>query len=138
VRVILDPNVLIAAVLSPKGSQAKVLRAWLEGRFELIASPLLIAELERALQYPKLQERIPESAADRLVAWIERQAAFLPDPPESPPARSEDPGDDYLLALAARSRAVLVSGDRHLLALASAIPIMTPRVLLNFLARPFR
>jgi uncharacterized protein len=136
VRVILDPSVLIAAVLSPKGSPAKALRAWLEGRFELIASPLLLAELRLALQYPKLQERIPEGAAGRLVAWIERQATVLSDPSEPSASRSKDPGDDYLVALAERGRAVLVSGDRHLLALASALPVMTPRELLNFLARP--
>ncbi len=134
-RAILDPNVLISAVLSPRGAPARVLRAWLAGRFDLIASPLLLAELERALSYRKLRERIPEAQATRLVAWIGREAMIFPDPEEPPPAPSEDPGDDYLVTLAEQSRAVLVSGDRHLLALAGELPVLTARQFLNTLAR---
>jgi predicted nucleic acid-binding protein len=52
---ILDANVLIAALLSPRGSPARLLRAWMNGAFELIVSPGLLAELERALAYPKLR-----------------------------------------------------------------------------------
>ena len=40
--------------------------------------------------------------------------------------RSIDPDDDYLLILAADQRAALVSGDRHLLALAGQLPVQTP------------
>lgn len=39
------------------------------------------------------------------------------DPDGEPPLRSADPGDDYLLALAAAQRAVLMSGDVDLLSL---------------------
>jgi putative PIN family toxin of toxin-antitoxin system len=135
VRAILDPNVLISAVLSPGGTPAQLLRAWLEGRFDVIASPLLLAELERALSYPKLRERIPEAQANRLVAWIGREAMAVPDPEEPPTARSEDRGDDYLVALAEHTRAVLVSGDRHLLALGTDLPVLTPRQFLTALKR---
>jgi predicted nucleic acid-binding protein len=47
---------------------------------------------------------------------------------------SADPGDDYLLALAEAERAVLVSGDRHLHALAGQLPILAPRAFLDQLA----
>ena len=40
--------------------------------------------------------------------------------------RSDDPGDDYLVALAAAERAILVSGDVHLTSLASLMPVRTP------------
>jgi len=49
VRAVLDPNVIISALLSPFGTPARILRAWREGAFELVASALLIAALERAL-----------------------------------------------------------------------------------------
>ncbi len=45
--------------------------------------------------------------------------------------RSEDPGDGYLLALAARERAPLVTGDAHLLALADRVPVFSPREFLD-------
>lgn len=126
-RAILDPNVIISALLSRDGTPAKVLRAWLEGRFELIVSPLLLKELERALAYPKLAERINPEEAAALIDWLRREAILVDEPAGPPTSRSEDPGDDYLLALAETERAALVSGDRHLLALTSELPVLTPR-----------
>jgi uncharacterized protein len=133
VRAVLDPNVVISGLLSQAGSPAGVLRAWREGRFETILSPLLLAELERALTYPKLRKRIPPSDADAAVRWLRAGATVVDDPTEQPPVHSEDPGDDYLIALAAHQRAALVSGDRHLLALATRIPVYSPRDFLDVL-----
>jgi uncharacterized protein len=127
VRAILDPNVIISALLSRRGKPAKVLQAWLDGRFDLVVSPLLLEELERALAYPKLAERIKIDEATALVDWLRREAILVDDPAEPPASRSEDPGDDYLLALAETERAVLVSGDRHLLALTEELPVLTVR-----------
>ena len=59
-----------------------------------------------------------------------------PDPDtdaEEPAARSADPGDDDLLALAESRQAVLVSGDRHLLDLAGDFPVQTARTFLDAL-----
>jgi uncharacterized protein len=127
VRAILDPNVIISALLSRDGAPAKVLRAWLEGRFDLIVSPLLLEELERALAYPKLVARISGGESAALIDWLRREAILVDDPAEPPASRSEDPGDDYLLALAEGEKAVLVSGDRHLLALTGELPVLTVR-----------
>ena len=130
-RAILDPNVIISALLSRDGTPAQLLRAWLEGRFELVVSPMLLEELERALAYPKLRERIRPDEAEALVAWLRREANVRDDPTEPPGSHSADPGDDYLLALAERERAALVSGDRHLLALSEELPVLTPREFLT-------
>ena len=46
--------------------------------------------------------------------------------------RSRDQGDDYLIALASSERALLVSGDEHLLELAEDIPVLSSA---GFLAR---
>ncbi len=126
-RAVLDPNVLISALLTRDGTPAKVLRAWLEGRFDLIVSPLLLEELERALAYPKLAERIPAPESAALVDWLGREAVLVDDPSDPPSSHSVDPGDDYLLALAENEGAALVSGDRHLLALSAAVPVLTVR-----------
>jgi len=54
VQAVLDPNVIISALLSPNGSPARVVQAWLDGGYELVVSPLLLGELDRALDHPKL------------------------------------------------------------------------------------
>jgi putative PIN family toxin of toxin-antitoxin system len=125
-RAVLDVNVLISALLSPAGASARLLRAWQEGRFELFVSPGLLAELGRALAYRKLRQLIPESDAEAFVAWLSRSAVLVRDPGGPPPIRSVDPGDDHLLSLAADLRAVLVSGDAHLLALAGEFLVQAP------------
>jgi len=127
VRAVLDPNVIISGLLSRDGSPARVLLAWQEGRVEVLASPRLLEELERALGYPKLRARISRPDAQAALQWLSQGATIVGVPDEEPPVRSEDPGDDYLIALAAAERAVLVSGDKHLLALADRIPVYSPR-----------
>jgi len=133
VRAVLDPNILIAALLSPTGAPGQLVGRWLAGEFELVVSEALLAELERALAYPKLRRRVSAEEAAELVALLREGAILAPDP-VNPPCRSSDPGDDYLLALAESERAVLISGDHHLLALASEFPIHTARALLDQLA----
>jgi uncharacterized protein len=126
VRAVLDANVLISAALSARGTPARLLLAWQAGAFELVVSPLLLAELRRALGYPKLARLVPPADADAFAAWLSRAAELVADPLGPPPVRSEDPADDYLITLAAAERAVLVSGDRHLTLLARQIPVRTP------------
>lgn len=109
-----------------------MLSAWLEGRFEIIASPGLIDELKRALAYPKLRKRIPEPDAAALVRLIEGGSVMREDP-DNPPPISKDPGDDYLIALAAGSEAVLISGDRDLLELAPDLPVFSAKKFLEWL-----
>lgn len=125
-RAVLEVNVLISAVLSPRGSPARLLLAWQTGAFDLIVSPALLAELTRALAYPKLARLIPTADAEAFVGWIARSAVLAADPAAAPPIRAADPNDDYLLALATTERAVLVSGDAHLTVLADRLPIRTP------------
>jgi putative PIN family toxin of toxin-antitoxin system len=135
VQAVLDPNVLISALLSPGGRAADVLRAWQRGEFDLIVSALLIEELERALAYQKLHRRIPAEDALAFVQWIAGSATLVGDPDEDWPVHSTDSGDDYLIALAASCQAILVSGDRHLLDLSEEIPVESPSQFLDRLAQ---
>lgn len=135
-RAVLDANVLISAALSPRGAPARLLLAWQAGAFDLVVSPLLLAELRRALAYPKLERLVPAADADALVAWLGRAAELAAHPPGPPTVRSADPFDDYLVSLAAAGRALLVSGDHHLTALAGRIPVRTPAEFLAELGEP--
>jgi putative PIN family toxin of toxin-antitoxin system len=130
VRAVLDANVLISAILSPRGTPARLLHAWQAGEFDLVISPWLLAELRRALAYPKLERLVPAADADAFVAWIRRSGVLAVDPEGEPPVHAVGPNDDYLLALAAAERGVLVSGDAHLTVLADRFPVRTPAAFL--------
>ena len=133
-RAVLDVTVLISALLSPAGSPARLLAAWRAGDFELIVSPLLLAELRRALAYPKLRKRVTQAEAQVYVEWLSRAAELAIDPDTPAPVRSPDPGDDYLVSLAASQNAILVSGDAHLLGLGQALPVRDPATFLSEVA----
>ena len=124
-RFVLDVNVLVSALLSKHGAPARLITHWLEGGFELVVSEQLLTELTRSLGYPRLRERVPEEDATEFVDLLRSTASIAPDRSKPPPV-SADPGDDYLIALATTSASILVSGDRHLLALAPGLPIHSP------------
>jgi len=126
VRAVVDVNVLISGALSAKGASAEILRASRDGLFELVVSELLLAELERALSYPKLRKRIPPEKAAAFVNWVRDHGTLAEDPASPPPVGSRDPDDDYLLALAISRRAYLVTGDQDLRVLSDDLPILSP------------
>jgi uncharacterized protein len=128
-RAVLDPNVLISALLAPTGVPAALLRRWLDGEFELLVSDRLIAELRRALTYPKLRSHVSGEEAEAFIELL-RGAGVMARDVASPSRISRDPGDDYLLALARSNAAVLVSGDQDLLEVKDA-PIESPRSFLS-------
>lgn len=132
-RAVLDANVLISALLAPGGTEALVLRAWLEGAYELVVSASLLAELERALAYPRLRERIDPNEAMEFLDLLRREAEQVDDPDDPPSVRSPDPGDDYLIALAETAPAVIVAGDGHLLRLAERVPVYSPAAFLGLI-----
>ena len=133
IRAVLDPNVIISSLLSSSGAPAQVVHAWLQGEFDLIVSPLLLSELERALGYPKLRRRIESADALLVLAWLAEFAEVAEDPDSLPSIRSPDPADDYLLALAEHEGAALVSGDGHLLGIRGDLPIFAATAFLEFL-----
>ena len=132
-KAVLDPNVIISAVLSPRGSPGLKLRTWLEGAYDVVCSHLLLAELERALAYPKLRKYIRAEETEELLDLLRRGALLIDDPEKPSEISSADPEDDYLIALVAESRAVLVSGDSDLLELSAKIPVYSPRAFLSML-----
>ena len=80
-RAVLDPNVLIASLLSRDGAPTRLVSSWLTGAFELIVSESLLEELERALTYPKLRDRVNADEAVEFVALLRHTALLASDPP---------------------------------------------------------
>lgn len=134
-RVVLDANVVVSALLSRVGAPAALIRLWLAGEFDFVASELLLAEIERTIASPEIRKRIATTEAQAFVGLLRGTVELVDDVEEPPPIRSADSGDDYLLALAARERVPLVSGDAHLLALRERVPVLSPREFLDQIER---
>jgi putative PIN family toxin of toxin-antitoxin system len=134
VQAVLDPNVIISGLLSAGGPPAEVLRAFDRGDFEAIVPAGLMNELARALAYSKLRRHIRTEDDGAIVQWVSESATTATGGQTTPPTRSVDPGDDYLVALASSQRAALVSGEEHLLDLAGRIPVFSPLEFMRLLA----
>ena len=131
-RAVLDVNVLASALLSRTGAPGRLIVLWLEGAFDLVISEALLLELGRAFGYPQLRKHISSKDAADFIELLRATGSMRPDR-EQPPHVSRDPGDDYLVALATSSAAILVTGDRDLLSLAPKLPIQAPADFLKLL-----
>ena len=68
-RVVVDTNVLVAAVSSPDGASREVFRRCLLGRCEPLMGQALFAEYESVLSRPDIFLRSPISAEERSTLW---------------------------------------------------------------------
>jgi uncharacterized protein len=136
-RVVLDPGVLVSAVISQNGPPAEVLDRWGDGEFDLLVSPKLLNELEDVLLRPKFHDVASDEEARAYVEALAREAVLVLDA-EDIPSITADPGDDYLVALAVAVVAdAIVSGDEHLTELLGPpVPVLTPGEFLERLDGP--
>ena len=117
--VVLDTNVIISALLSPSGPPAEIIDHWEAGDFDVVTSPPLLSELERALQYPRVKKYLKRSP-DEIAKFIQRftRLSGAVAPQFALEAIGDDPADNRVLECAiAGGAAYVVSGDKHLLQL---------------------
>jgi hypothetical protein len=131
-RVVLDANVIISALIRPDSAPGRILRAVVEGEaVRMVASDPLLEELRSAIEYPRLQRYLKMSKQDKkeLSILLEQIA----DPVNIGDYRTSgicrDPKDEPYLHTALAGRAdYIVSGDGDLLNLKAIehIPIILP------------
>lgn len=118
-RVVLDANILISAIISRKGSPAQILVLWEQEMFDLIISPPVLAELERVIHYPRIRKRynLPEEQVDQFIQLISTQAISV-DPSIEITVIEKDLTDNrYLECAVAGGASYIITGDSHLLEL---------------------
>ena len=104
--VLLDTNVLVAALLGGGGNARRVLRACLNDQYQAVLGPALLAEYEDVLGRTELFESCVLSAKERDAVfdgflgrcrWVEVFYAWRPNLP--------DEGDNHLIELAVAAQA---------------------------------
>jgi putative PIN family toxin of toxin-antitoxin system len=131
-RAVFDANVLVSALISPDAIPAQLVRRTMtKDRFTLVFSKGITDELRRVFAYPKIRRRVMATDLE-IAAWLEGLLlnAVWSDAGVARHAALSDPDDAIYLAAAIGGGAhVVVSGDRHLLALGEfqGVPILTPR-----------
>ena len=119
IRVVLDTNVVLSALVFRGGAAGQVRQAWQRGLVLPLASTATVQELVRVLAYPKF--RLSKAEQDELLADYLPYAEtvrILQPPPSVPDCRDVLDLPFMHLAVAGKAQ-VLVSGDRDLLAVAA-------------------
>ena len=110
-RVVLDTNIIVSALIAPAGKPAAIIDAWLDGKFTLLTCAAHVDELRSTLQKPRVAELVKPHKAGRLVNQVKKLAEDIDPLPRV--QRSPDPTDDFLLALSEGGQAdYLVTGDK--------------------------
>ena len=113
-RVVLDTNVLLAALISSHSPPEIIYRAWRAARFELVTGAAQLDELRRVSRYPKIKAILPAHRIGTMINNMQHAIVLgvLPDVPEG--VEANDPDDAYLIAMSLAGQAdYLVTGDRR-------------------------
>jgi len=66
-RLVVDTNVLLSALMSAASPSARILALWRNRKFDLLTSAEQPEEIARVTRYPKIRARLPPALAGRLV-----------------------------------------------------------------------
>lgn len=128
VRVVLDTNTVLSALLLANGRLSWLRLRWLSGSLHPLVSRDTTRELLRVLDYPKFKLSGPEQE-DLLADYLPYcETVSVPENLSGIP-ECRDPQDTMFLKLAQAGAAeYLITGDQDLLVLAPdfPIPVMTP------------
>ena len=128
-RIVLDTNILVSALLTPNGPPGRLLAAVKRGDLTLVTSDAQIDELRNVLGRDRLSACIRPREAAALLDNLSAVGVVATDLPVVDAAH--DPDDNLILAAAIVGRAdLIVSGDKgHMLALGQVegIPVVTAR-----------
>ncbi len=134
-RLVLDTNILISALLRKNTPPYLLYQQWREGQFDLVTSDKQLEELQRVMSYPKLKRYFTPEEARKMLVGITTYSVCVSSLPTV--NYSLDPDDNIILATAIKGNAnYLVSGDKSdLLKLnrVENIPIITARQVLIIL-----
>lgn len=136
-RIVLDTNVLVSALISRDGPPGRVLAAIRNQRLTLVTSEAQLVELRAVLGRERLRPYIRFEEGQDLIRDLEAIGEVVADLPNV--SASPDPDDNVILATAVAGQAdVVVSGDKqHMLVLGQieGIPIITASAAVAHFAR---
>lgn len=139
-RVVLDANIYISALISSQGHPAAIITRWLVGEggdFEVLLSQPIVDEILRVTGYERLQSKYQKIREYRLefVELISEQGIWV-EPAETLAVVTADESDNrYLECAVAGGARYVVTGDEHLLTIGEyqGITILSPAAFVTWL-----
>lgn len=110
-RVVLDTNVLLSALISPHGAPDIIYRAWRAAKFDIVTSTIQLNEIRRASRYPKFKSILQPAKVGTMINNLQHTIILNR---LTTKVEADDPNDSFLLSMAVDGDAnYLVTGDRR-------------------------
>jgi len=125
-RIVLNTNVFISGIFFT-GPPYQILKAWRDGKVQLLVSPSILDENQRIGVELALQFRDVDLRPFWDLLTIQAEIVLAPTLPQ---VIHDDPSDDkFLEAAVAGNASYIISGDKHLLKLSEfqGIQILKPK-----------
>lgn len=110
-RVVLDTNIFLSALISPHGTADAIYRAWRAGKFDVVTSHIQLEELRRASRYPKFKSILQPTKVGAMINNLQHAIVL-----ERLTLKKEadDPNDSFLISMCIEGKAdFLVTGDHR-------------------------
>jgi putative PIN family toxin of toxin-antitoxin system len=139
IRVVLDANQFVSALLKPDSNSAQILTLVREDKVRLVLSDAILSEIAGVLLYPKIQKR--HGRSPEFIAEFMRRlcsVAILTEGKLKIEEIKDDPSDNKYLECAVEGTAdFIISGDHHLKSLQSfrGIRIVDPATFLSMIRK---
>ncbi len=129
-KVVLDANVFVSALLSKIGAPHQIIAKWREEAFELLTSEAILEEIAKVLHYPKIAQlhRLSGVELEEFVALL-RDEARVVEPKQRFSLSPDESDNRYIECAVSGGAEFLVTGDRkHLLPLKEyqGVTILSP------------
>jgi putative PIN family toxin of toxin-antitoxin system len=115
-KVVLDANIFVSAVLKPHSDLAKIFELVREDKIKLILSEDILSEIRAVLLYPKIKKRHMRTQKE-IEEFLNKvsEASLLAQGRMKTDQIKEDPADNKYLSAALEAKAdFILSGDHHL------------------------
>lgn len=74
-RLVIDTNIIVSALLSPEGTAFQILSDVLDGKYEVLISKEIYEEYDEVLRRPKFN--FDKDIIDYLLSWFRRNAIWI-------------------------------------------------------------
>jgi len=136
-RAVIDTNVYVSFLLSPRGAGAWLIAMWRDSRFEVVVSPALHQELVEVMERPEIAPKVEVQRRMALFYRLRHDALWTAGSLDTEGALA-DPDDDFLLSAALEREAqFIVTWDGKLLEQGNCqgVQIVTPDQFIALLVR---
>lgn len=139
IRVVIDANQFVSALLKPESNPADVLHLVREEKIQLVISSDIVNEIRAVLLYPRIMKR-HRRTSEQIELFLKKllKTAVVTHSKARLDVVKDDPSDNKYLECAVEGRAdYIISGDSHLTDLRSfrGITIVTPAQFLEALKK---